>query len=278
MLAPWEAAPGLTGYRVDAPHPLAAVLLVHGYAEHAGRHERTMRRFAERGITTFSYDQRGHGRSPGARAFIERFEALVDDAAAMRGAAARAAAGVPLFLFGASMGGLVAIRSVEQSADGLAGLVLVAPALRIDHATPAIVRALAPFAAALVPRTPAARLDVRLLSRNPSVGAGFLADPLTSKDGVTVRSAHEMVRGGVAALVDASRVALPLLIVHGDEDAIAAIAGSQLFLSAVGSGDATLRSVPGGFHEPFTDPGGDALVDETAEWILARAGLRADAS
>ena len=40
---------------------------------------------------------------------------------------------------------------------------------------------------------------------------------------------------------------------------------------AAGGDDVTLRVVLGGYHEPFNDPGGEALVDEVADWILARA-------
>ncbi len=249
--------------------------MLHGFAEHAGRHEQALERLASRRIEVYSYDHRGHGRSPGARAIVKRFSGLIDDALAMCARVAAEQPGLPLFLMGASMGGLVAIRTAQRRPDGLAGVVAVAPALSIGGKEPAIVRALAPWIAKIVPSMPAAKLDVRVLSRDPAVGEAFLADPLTHKAGVPVASAVAMIGAGAAALAEAPRWTLPLLLVQGDRDRIVSPSGASRFAVAAGGTDVTLRVVPGGFHEPFNDPGGEALVDEVADWILTRAAVPA---
>ena len=251
------------------------MLLVHGFAEHAGRHARTLEHLAARGIAAYAYDQRGHGRSPGRRGVVARFDAWVDDVLRMLDEVAADAPGLPLFLMGASMGGLMAIRAAQRRPAGLAGVIAVAPALSIDGGQPAFVKAIAPFLARIAPSLPAAKLDVNVLSRDPAVGPAFLADPLTFKKGVPVRSAVEMIAAGAAAFAEASRWTLPLLVVQGDRDRIVSRDGGPRFVAAAGGNDHTLRSVAGGYHEPFNDPGGDALVDEVADWILARAQVAA---
>jgi alpha-beta hydrolase superfamily lysophospholipase len=45
-----------------AAEPSAALLVVHGYAEHSGRYEELGGWYAERGFAVHSYDHRGHGR------------------------------------------------------------------------------------------------------------------------------------------------------------------------------------------------------------------------
>ena len=50
-------------YAAPAPGPKAIILFVHGFAEHVGRYEHVHIDYPKRGITLFSYDQRGFGRT-----------------------------------------------------------------------------------------------------------------------------------------------------------------------------------------------------------------------
>jgi acylglycerol lipase len=271
----WTVDGDFAAYRIEVASPRAAVLMLHGFAEHAGRHERALQRLAARGIAVYAYDHRGHGRSPGARGVVKRFDAFVDEALRMRKRVGAEQPGVPLFLVGASMGGLMALRTAQREPSGFAGVVAIAPALSVGGKEPAIVRALAPWIAKIAPSLPAAKLDVRVLSRDPAVGDAFLADPLTHKGGVPIASAVAMIGAGAAALAEAPHWSLPLLLVQGDRDRIVSPSGASRFADAAGGDDVTLRVVPGGYHEPFNDPGGEALVDEVADWILARATVPA---
>src|ERR1700761_425103 len=56
----------------DWPNPSAreAVLIVHGLGEHSGRYEQLAQWFLARGYAVRSYDQRGHGHTPGPRAAL----------------------------------------------------------------------------------------------------------------------------------------------------------------------------------------------------------------
>jgi len=270
-VADWPTGSELRGYASIPNDPAALVLLVHGFGEHAGRHAATMGRFAARGIATIAYDHRGHGRSPGKRALVERFEHLVDDSLAMRERITLQFPALPRFLMGDSLGGLLAIRSVQRYGGGLTGVVVVAPALDIAGGIPRGVQRALSALGELLPELPATSLDVTALSRDPSIAAAFLADPLTHHGRVPLRTATEMVAAGRAAFADAGRFALPALILHGTADRIASPGASQRFARAARNDDLMLRLLPGAYHEPFNDPGGEALVDETADWILARA-------
>src|SRR5262245_23167334 len=59
--------------------PRGGVLIVPGFAEHAGRYARLMRDLAARGYSSFTYDARGHGRSSGARGHTPSWAALGED-------------------------------------------------------------------------------------------------------------------------------------------------------------------------------------------------------
>ncbi|WP_455731358.1 alpha/beta fold hydrolase, partial [Burkholderia stabilis] len=95
----WPASDGTTP-------PRATIALVHGLAEHAGRYATLAGRLNAAGIDVLAIDLRGHGQSPGKRAWVERFDGYLNDADALVAEAARGNA--PLFLMGHSMGGAVA--------------------------------------------------------------------------------------------------------------------------------------------------------------------------
>ena len=254
-------------------NPQAALLLMHGFGEHAGRHAVTMDRLAERGIAVYAYDQRGHGRSPGRPAMVT-FGQSVDDALAMRRRVGAEHPGLPLFLLGASMGGLIAVRSAQRDPSGLAGVVLVAPALLSGVATSPVARTLGSLVAQVAPGAPLAELELAGLSRDPAVVAAYASDPLVHHGKIPALSVAEMIAAAAAAQNSAARWRIPAYILHGAADRIVSAAGSQRFAAAAG-GDVTLRLVADGFHEPFNDPGGAALLDDVAAWILDRAARSA---
>ena len=102
-------------------------------------------RAVERGLALVSMDLRGHGRSPGGRAWVERFDDYLLDVDALQAKARELAAGRPVFLMGHSMGGAIALRWVAQRGPRVAGLVLSSAALRIGGDVPRLLVRLAPF-------------------------------------------------------------------------------------------------------------------------------------
>jgi alpha-beta hydrolase superfamily lysophospholipase/tryptophan-rich sensory protein len=267
----WQTDSDLRTYASVPAEPRAAVLLLHGFGDHAGRHAATLDRLAQCGIAAYTYDQRGHGRSPGRPAFVA-FAQSVDDSLAIRAKVAAEHPGLPLFLLGASMGGLIAVRSAQRDPAGLAGVVLVAPALLSGPVTSPAARTLGSLLAQIAPGAPLAELDLAGLSRDPAVVASYASDPLVHHGKIPALSVAEMLAAAATALSGAAQWRLPTYIVHGEADRIVPSTGSERFAAAAApAADITLRLVPGGFHEPFTDPGGSALLDEVADWVLDRA-------
>jgi acylglycerol lipase len=267
----WPTGTSLRGYRLVPEHPAAAVLVVHGFGEYAGRHAPTMRRLAERGIAVYAYDQRGHGHSPGKRAIVERFDDLVDDAVAMRDRVAAEQPGVPLFLFGVSMGGVVATRSVQRQSAGLRGVVLLAPAFAAAENIPAPVQSVLRALRKIAPELPLAKLTFSALSADPAVGEAYRVDPLTYHGGVPLCTGTEIVEAGRLAVADAGSYELPTLLLQGDADTVIFPIGAKRFADAAKTPDLTFMTVAGGYHELFNDPGGEKLVTAMCDWILARS-------
>ena len=109
----FTAADGLTlftrTFLPDAPAP-AAVVIVHGYAEHSGRYEALAETLVSEGYAVYALDHRGHGQSGGKRASVRVFREYVDDLARFIDRVRETRPEPPRFLFGHSMGGLIALQ------------------------------------------------------------------------------------------------------------------------------------------------------------------------
>ena len=152
--------------------PLGTVLLAHGYAEHCGRYAHLRSALTRTGYDVAYYDHAGHGTSEGPRARVD-VGALIRDFGDARRAALAHARTPDLFLFGHSMGGIIAAASTILDPTRLRGTVLSAPALRpLPHVSPSQARRLLPIARlrpGLVVAKGASDMEVSPLSRDPQV-------------------------------------------------------------------------------------------------------------
>ncbi|HEX2299048.1 MAG TPA: alpha/beta fold hydrolase, partial [Pseudonocardiaceae bacterium] len=86
------------------------VVLVHGFGEHSARYGHVGTRLAEAGFAVYASDHRGHGRTEGRRANIQRMALIVDDLGGFVWFAADRHPGLPVFMIGHSLGGLIALQ------------------------------------------------------------------------------------------------------------------------------------------------------------------------
>src|SRR5216117_3103686 len=162
----------------EAAAPRAAILALHGWADHAGRWRDVGERLCAAGYSTYVLDLRGHGRSGGPRGHLSRFSQLLGDLQAFR-RAVRLRTEAPQVLLGHSFGGLVVLRYLEtQPSDQLAAAVVSSPWLGLAHRPPAWKRLAARVCAHIWPTLRiSAGIDADQLSRDQAVNAGWAADP-----------------------------------------------------------------------------------------------------
>lgn len=248
------------------------VALVHGVHEHGGRYAHVARRLAADGWATFAVDHPGHGRSPGSRGTIGSMAATVEGVRQLVALAGAAHPDVPVFVYGHSLGGLVALQYLTGSPDPrVRGAVVSAAALDTSTAT-GLQRLVAPVLSRFLPDLPVLALDPTTISRDPAVVADYEADPLNHHGRMTARTGAETMATAAAMPARLRTLTLPLLVLHGGADALMPASVTELLRREVASPDLTVTVYEGLAHEPHNEPEKDRVLDDVAGWLAAHRG------
>jgi alpha-beta hydrolase superfamily lysophospholipase len=254
-------------WRPDQPR--AAVALAHGLGEHSGRYPHLVDELTRRGYAVTAVDHRGHGRTAGTRAAITGWEDFREGIAALLQQIAATEPDLPRFLYGHSLGGLIAADYAIRHPEGLRGLVLSAPALSSAGVSPALVLASRLLSRVAPELRIANGLPVAGISRDPEVQAAYTSDPLNHGYG-TPRLATESFATIAWVQANARAIKLPLLIIHGEADPIVPPESSARFFTNAGSTDKQRIAYPGVVHEPHNDLGWGRAVADVGEWLDGR--------
>jgi alpha-beta hydrolase superfamily lysophospholipase len=272
MASTTDSAATRDGLRILTRHwpavtPRAGVLLVHGLGEHSGRWEHVGDQLAAAGLETFGWDHRGFGASAGERAWIDHWSRFHDDVEDRLAAIRAALPGLPVILYGHSMGGLIALGYCVSDRPLPDLLVLSAPG--IDDNAPRWKHALAPLLARVLPRLRIANgIPPEMLSRDPARQEATRADPLNLDASTTelgVRFFEEQARVRAAA----ARLSIPTLVIHGLDDPIVPPRSSEPLATLPG---VTRRAYAGVRHELHNEPEGPQILADVIAWINERLG------
>lgn len=249
-------------------------ILVHGLGEHGGRYPELVGALRAAGWGVVAVDQRGHGRSPGRRGVLRSFGSLLDDLAAVRRwVVERGPTGAPNpVLYGHSLGGLVALRSLQTAPEGWRAAVLSAPWLATAARIPWWKRAAEPLLARVLPDlTVSNGLRGEQLTRDPRIVDRWAADGLV----------HDRVSAGLAATVAAAQDAalaapppegVPTLLLLPTADPVADAGTARSWGEQRGGNALETLLVEGGVHEPHNDIGRAGTCAQVARWLSARTG------
>lgn len=271
---PWEIpASPLRGYVWRAETPRAAVLLTHGMGEYATRYVEQyaglIPALVAAGYTVYAYDQRGHGQSPGRKGVYDVAEMLQDHFTVRE---ALRSEPLPLYAFGHSLGGLMTAAGAARDPRGLSGVILSSPALLVGEDEPKLLKMAAPVLARLWPSLPTTRMPTEGLSRLKEGVSAYEADEQVYQGAVTALTAASLLGLSTQLWPDYARWRLPALIVHGDQDKLADVRGSQRFFDTIPVTDKTLHIERGGYHELLNDEPREQVRALILDWLRERMG------
>lgn len=276
------------------------IVICHGLAEHGQRYAAFARRLAEAGFHAYAHDHRGHGDTTAPDAPLGRFahrdgaRLVVADTVAMAELAAIEHPGLPLVLFGHSMGGLVALNAAALNPARFQGLaiwnsnfnlglsgILARWVLRIEKMlkgsdVPSLTMERATFDA-WARSIPGATDPRDWLSRDAETVAAYAADPLCGfHPSVSMwMDVVELASRGTRppALAAISR-ALPIQLVGGSEDPAthggADVRWLEERLRRAGFADIAATIYPGMRHETLNEIGRDQAIADFIAWCETR--------
>jgi alpha-beta hydrolase superfamily lysophospholipase len=246
------------------------VVLVHGLAEHSGHYAAMAEAFTRRGYLVHTMDLRGHGRSDGPRCFIRSFEQYLDDLDVLTGRAVGRQSKKPWFLWGHSMGGLIATLWTITRQSACNGLVLSAPLLRAADDLYPHLRLLAGPLSRIFPRWRVVRVGFGGISRDPQRVADFQADPLVFHGPFPLRTIAEILRATRVASEQRAAVRLPLLVLHGAADRLCDPAASRDLYTHAATSDKTLRVYDCLYHDVLREPEAEQVLADLIGWLDQR--------
>ncbi|NGQ93651.1 alpha/beta hydrolase [Brevibacillus sp. SYP-B805] len=248
---------------------IGAVVIVHGTGEHHGRYEHVARFLNDRGFHVWAGDLPGWGRSAGLKGHIESFDDYLPPVAAWIAAARRELPeGSPVFLLGHSMGGLVAVRFVQRfQGEGLDGLVLSSPCLRLKMAVPRWKTELAVLLDRLWPRLQMANgIAPEMVTRDAMMQERYGADPYVYRK-VSVRWYNGLMKAMEQAWQEMQNIRIPLLVLQAGDDQLIDPAGVARFVEELSLPDKTYIEYPGLYHEVFNEPERERVLADLAAWL-----------
>jgi len=253
-----------------ADQPKAILVVIHGVAEHSDRYLNVVENLVPEGCTVYAYDQRGHGKSSGQRGYLESWDEYRSDLKHFLDLVHQSEPGLPVFMYGHSQGALIALDFLINESNNLSGaLVSGSPLASDDSASPMLVAA-----AKILSRVwPTFSLDSPIspsqLSCDARVVQKYQEDPEVFKI-LTARWGTEYLKTQDEVREQASKIDVPILIMHGGEDSLCDPEGSQYLYEQVSSADKTLKIYPSYFHEIHNEPGHITVIQDMHEWISAR--------
>ncbi|XP_064633081.1 monoglyceride lipase-like isoform X2 [Lineus longissimus] len=224
-------------------NPSALLFICHGVAEHCLRYDDIAKRYNDLGILVFAHDHIGHGQSEGDRVHLTDFMHYVEDVIQHVTEKQKLYPDIPVFIYGHSMGGAITIRAMMEKPTLFRGAVLSGPAVIPSPETATTTR-------------------IKSYQNDPLVYHGYMK----AKWGLCTLSCLQYIQAHL------NTIEWPFLILHGDEDKLCSLEGSQVLYDRAASTDKTIKVYKGAYHQLHHEPEGvgEQSVDEMVNWVKER--------
>jgi acylglycerol lipase len=254
-------------YWLPDKRPKAVLLVAHGLAEHSGRYKNLVDYFVPKDYSVYALDHRGHGKSEGTRSYIDNFNDYLTDLKTFFDMVRKDNKNARIFLFGHSLGGLIATAYAVEHQEDLAGLITSGALLVASTSVSPALLAMAGIISALAPKMGVTVVDASGISRDKSVVDAYVNDPLVFRGKVPARMGAELARMWKQLPEQMPRIKLPVLIMHGFADQLSDPRGSKLLYERVGSKDKTLKLYDNCYHEICNEPEREQVFVDMETWL-----------
>jgi alpha-beta hydrolase superfamily lysophospholipase len=254
----------------------AALVLVHGLKDHSSRYRDLGINLANRGLSLYAFDLRGHGYSEGTRDHIDSLDHALADLAGVIERARDRDRGKPIYLLGQGFGASLAAVYVARGTRPMDGLILIAPPLRgeVKRSERVGTRAAAIFG----PTTHRLEIDLTKWSSDPSVVKALQNDPLIYDGQPTASTAGEVLRASDELTAKAPAIKTPVLVLFGGADAVSSLELGRALHEQLGASDKVFQTYEGLYHDVLHEPRRHEVIADLSNWVSDRAARAAVAA
>lgn len=245
----------------DIEFPKAVVCILHGHGEHVGRYQHVIDFLNRKGFACVAMDFRGHGLSEGKRGHVRSMDYLLDDVEEALKYSRAKYLDIPMYLFGHSFGGCVALNYVlKKPKSELTGFIASSPWLALAFEPPKWKVNMGNLLAGILPKISLkSELDSSDLSKKDGVKETYDEDPLVHNK-ITAKFFQEVSLANAYAIAHAREVSLPGLIYHGNADKIIDCGTTRAFAENAKQ-CVEFHELEGVYHEPHNDVEQEQVMD-----------------
>jgi lysophospholipase len=207
---------------------------------------------------------------------VDRFDDYLDDVDAALFLVRERHPGLPVFLLGHSMGGLIAIRHLLVRPGAVKGAVVSSPLLGFHSAADAsaVTKLGARALSILAPRTLVpSGLDPNKLCRDRSVVDAYVQDPLVSNK-VSARWYASTLKVMAETYAGAGSLQVPMLLMQSGGDRLVDPEATRRWARAAPERLVRLVWWDGLFHEMFNEPEREQVLARADDWLGEQLSIK----
>jgi alpha-beta hydrolase superfamily lysophospholipase len=251
-------------------HPLrrvkGIVVIIHGLGSHSSLFGNVTQFLVPTGYAVYALDLRGHGRSQGQRGHINAWSEFREDLKIFFALIKTLEKGIPYFVLGHSLGGIIALDYVLHFPTTVQGVITMAPPLGKIGVSP-LKLLLGKALSQILPRF---ALNVGFvdtsISRDQNVLATLHQDQFAHSQG-SARLATEFLAINDWVRSRAAHLQVPILILHGGADQISRPEGSRAFFEQIKFADKERYEYPESRHALHRDRNYLEIVTDLKDWL-----------
>jgi lysophospholipase len=262
-------------WKTEVEQPKGVIVIVHGACEHHGRYKWLVEMWKLSGYHVLMGDLPGQGTTTRRRGHIQSFDEYIIEVNEWLKEAKKF--GLPLFLIGHSMGGLVVIRALQEKHHEVKAVILSSPCLGILYKPNKALELASRGLNVIAPSFKVdSKLNVEIATRNKAVQDSDENDSLYVTK-VSVRWYRELIKAMEEAQKQVNKFQdVPLLLMQGGEDKIVDKSLVKQWFNKVDILEKTYKEWKGLYHEIFSEPERDEVFETAKRFFEAHCPKQRD--
>ena len=250
----------------------ALLCIVHGYADHCMRFAGYGEEFSKHGILVFAQDLAGFGRSGARRGPADDLHTYVRDVVQHTEMMRAKYEQLPIFIYGHSLGAVLAINAVLENRDLFRGLIVSGSNCNLSLQYGKISIFMIQCLGRMAPSMTIMKSNLSLTTRDETEIEKIRQDPLIYKETMKFGFVTSFIKYLETVKPRLGEITLPIFITHGELDVLAIPENANYVYESVSSTDKSVEVWRGCKHslQHELEPERSEVLERYVQWILDR--------